>query len=111
MSSVVLLTEHQVQALITEAVTAALAQLETAPPPALLDRVGLARALQCSPSHVDALRRRGMPTVRLGDAPRFELAQCLSWLREHGAAAQTAATPTENPERISSARRHRRAAP
>ncbi len=52
--------------------------------PALLDRGGLAKALGCSESKVDALKRRGMPCVRLGaSSPRFELSRCLAWLEEH----------------------------
>ena len=54
--------------------------------PLLLDREGLALALGCSSSLVDKLRRQGMPTVKLGDSPRFELERCLGWLRKDGAA-------------------------
>ncbi len=54
--------------------------------PLLLDREGLALALGCSSSLVDKLRRQGMPTVRLGDSPRFELERCLGWIRKDGAA-------------------------
>jgi hypothetical protein len=50
--------------------------------PALLDRTGLARALSCSPSHIDVLRKRGLPTVYVGEAPRFELGSVLTWLRQ-----------------------------
>lgn len=58
----------------------------TAPTPALLDREGLAFELGCSSGFVDKLRRSGMPCLRLGDSPRFELGACLSWLRKDGAA-------------------------
>lgn len=57
-----------------------------APTPALLDREGLAFELGCSSGFVDKLRRSGMPCLRLGDSPRFELEACLSWLRKDGAA-------------------------
>lgn len=51
----------------------------------LVDRKGLARALHCSPDTLDALRRQpGFPEVRLLDAPRFEIAAVLTWLRERG---------------------------
>jgi len=50
-------------------------------PPALLDRAGLARELATSPGTVDRLRREGLPEVRVGDQPRFELAAVLAWLR------------------------------
>jgi len=61
------------------------AAAETAePPPALLDRAGLARALGVGTTTVDRLRRDGCPVVWLGDSPRFELAACLAWLRARG---------------------------
>lgn len=60
--------------------------LEATTAPALLDREGLAARLGCSSSLIDKLRRRGMPTVRLGDSPRFELEACLGWIRKDGAA-------------------------
>jgi hypothetical protein len=31
---------------------------------------------------VDRLRAEGMPELRVGDAPRFELAAVLAWLKE-----------------------------
>lgn len=49
--------------------------------PALLDREGLAQALQCSAGMVDKLRKQGLPTVWLGESPRFVLADVLKWLR------------------------------
>jgi hypothetical protein len=51
------------------------------PPPALLDRRGLARELGVSLATVDRLRGEGLPELRVCDAPRFELAEALSWLR------------------------------
>ena len=50
--------------------------------PTLLTREGLAKAFACSPGHIDALRKRGLPTVRLGDAPRFSLPAVLEWLEQ-----------------------------
>jgi hypothetical protein len=70
-----------VRAAVAEAVGAG-----AAPTPALLDREGLAFELGCSSGFVDKLRRSGMPCLRLGDSPRFELGACLSWLRKDGAA-------------------------
>lgn len=64
---------------MTEAVAEALAAHDGRP--ALLDRTALARALTCSPSHVDNLRKRGLPTVLLGEAKRFDLAAVLAWLQ------------------------------
>lgn len=49
--------------------------------PALLDRGGLAKALGVSLASLDRLRADGLPELRLGDAPRFELAAVLAWLR------------------------------
>ena len=69
--------------LIKGAVSEALA--DAAGAPVLLTREALADRLSCSPGHVDALRRRGLPERRLGaSAVRFELAECLEWLRTHG---------------------------
>lgn len=54
--------------------------------PALLDRRGLAAALGCGLDTIDKLRREGLPTLVVGEAPRFELAAVLSWLRSRGQA-------------------------
>jgi hypothetical protein len=48
----------------------------------LLDRRGLARALGCCVDVIDRLRREGAPELTLGDSPRFQLAEVLTWLRE-----------------------------
>ena len=80
---VVTVTEAELAALVRAAVSEALAEHEIGEQlPALFDRTALARKLGCSPSHVDTLRAEGMPTVWLGQTPRFELAPCLAWLRE-----------------------------
>lgn len=79
MNGLALIPAEQLRELVSEAVEAALAAHDGKP--ALLDRAGLARALSCSASHIDSLRRAGLPELRLGDAPRFELARCLEWLR------------------------------
>lgn len=76
---VVVADTDQLRTLVTEAVHAALA--EAAKAPALLDRASLARALSCSPSTVDAMRKRGLPTVMIGDSPRFVLSEVVDWLR------------------------------
>jgi hypothetical protein len=49
--------------------------------PTLLTRGGLAQALSCSEKHIDRLRHEGMPELRVGDSPRFEIAEVLRWLR------------------------------
>ena len=48
--------------------------------PALLDREGLAQQLGVSTGMVDKLRRQGLPTVWIGECPRFVLAEVLAWL-------------------------------
>lgn len=82
------LTADQLAAIVRGAVADALAESHADPPPALLDRNGLAAALGCCSAQIDKLRKRGMPHVRLGDSPRFEFAACLEWLR-----AQKGLTP------------------
>jgi hypothetical protein len=47
----------------------------------LLDRRGLAQALDVGVDTVDRMRGEGMPELRVGDAPRFELERVLEWLR------------------------------
>jgi hypothetical protein len=49
--------------------------------PALLDRRGLAEALNVGVDTVDKLRAQGLPTVWVIESPRFELVACLEWLR------------------------------
>lgn len=73
---------------LAELVRSAVAEaLDAQPAPAqLLDREALSIALGCSGGMVDKLRRRGMPHLRLGDSPRFELERCLEWIRKDGAA-------------------------
>lgn len=62
----------------------ALLAARAAPPPALLDRAGLAGALDVSTKTLDRLRSEGLPELTIGDAPRFELERCLEWLRARG---------------------------
>ena len=78
------LTRGELAGLVREAV--ATAREKVAPAPQLLDREGLSIALGCSGGMVDKLRRKGMPHLRLGDSPRFELERCLEWIRKDGAA-------------------------
>lgn len=79
---VVMMTRAELKALVREATEEARAMAERAAPVSvLLDRNAIASALGCSATTVDALRKRGMPWVRLGESPRFELEDCLAWLR------------------------------
>lgn len=77
-------TRGELAGLVRQAVATALEKV--APVPQLLDREGLSIVLGCSGGMVDKLRRRGMPHLRLGDSPRFELERCLEWIRKDGAA-------------------------
>ena len=79
-------TRGQLGALVREAVGEALAEHAGRSERVLLDRAELGLALGCSPSMVDKLRRAGMPSVMLGSSPRFEVQDCLGWLRAGGGA-------------------------
>jgi len=77
-------TRGELAGLVRQAVESALGERRAQP--VLLDREALALCLGCSSSMVDKMRRQGMPHLRLGESPRFELEACLSWLRKDGAA-------------------------
>lgn len=73
---------RRVHASLESVVTTALESvLEQQSAPALHDRQSLARELRCGVDTIDKLRREGMPELRVGDAPRFELTRVLEWLR------------------------------
>jgi hypothetical protein len=78
---IVVLTPEQLSELVKRAVEEALAEQRQEPAPALLDTSGIARHLGVGTSTVGRLRREGLPCVYLGDCPRFELAECLAWIR------------------------------
>lgn len=82
--ALVVVTPDQLADIVRSAVADVLAE-QCDDAPALLDRNGIAKALGCSPSSINRLRHEGLPHVLLGDSPRYELAQCLAWLREHRA--------------------------
>lgn len=79
MQPVVIVPIDELRAVVTEALAEALDAREGRP--TLLDRAGLAKALSCSASQVDALRKRGLPTRTVGKAPRFDLPEVLGWLK------------------------------
>lgn len=54
--------------------------------PALVDKQAIAQLLHCSPTQVDHLRKKGLPSVKVGNLARFEPAKVLEWLRKDGAA-------------------------
>lgn len=74
------LSRAQLQDLVSNAVQAALAKGSAAP--LLVDKQDLARQLSCSAAHIDNLRKRGLPTVNVGQGVRFELAKVLAWLKQ-----------------------------
>ena len=79
----VVLSAAELEAMIEKAVKRAMN--DNAGPP-LVDKQGLAQLLHCSPTHVDHLRRKGMPSLKVGCVVRFEPAKVLAWLSENGAA-------------------------
>lgn len=48
----------------------------------VVDRMEMAQRLGVSAAHVDNLRKRGLPTVMIGQAVRFEPDAVLTWLRD-----------------------------
>ena len=48
----------------------------------VVDRMEMAQRLGVSAAHVDNLRKRGLPTVMIGQSVRFEPEAVLSWLRD-----------------------------
>lgn len=81
----VMLPVDEVEKLVEGAVKRALASHS-----ALVDKQELAQQLGCSASHVDALRKRGLPTVHVSPkVVRFEPAKCIAWLAEQKPANDT----------------------
>lgn len=78
------LTRAQLEALVSHSVSAALALRNSLP--VLVDKQELASQLGCSASHVDHLRKDGLPTLRVGQLMRFEPAKVMEWLRERSLA-------------------------
>lgn len=76
----VTLTVGELEAIVGRAVDAALARGTEA----LVDRDGLARRLGCSASHIDALRKKGLPTVMVGQSVRFDVSDVVRWLKASG---------------------------
>ena len=50
----------------------------------LLTKAELAEALTISPSSVDRLRAKGLPTVHVGHRVAFDWDASLEWLQQHG---------------------------
>jgi hypothetical protein len=51
----------------------------------LLTKQELAQAWGCSTSSVDRMRLEGLPTVLIGESPRFNPTQATAWLQSRGA--------------------------
>jgi hypothetical protein len=81
-----MLTRAQLRDLVADAVLCALEQHKQGERPerATLSGAELALRLGVSRSKVHQLRVDGMPSLKLGETFRFELAKCLQWLRERG---------------------------
>ena len=81
--------EESIRPIIREEIAAALGALAPAlVKPALLDTKGLAFELGVCTKTVDRLRKAKMPCIYVGDnCPRFELAECVTWLQSRPSAA------------------------
>jgi hypothetical protein len=50
----------------------------------LATREQCAKALNISTRSLDTLRGKGLPTVMVLDSPRFDIGECVAWLRARG---------------------------
>lgn len=66
---------------VREELEEVMTSIATSPRPALLDTAELARELSTSEGTIRRQRKLGLPTVMLGDSPRFDLDEVLAWLR------------------------------
>jgi hypothetical protein len=81
---VVVLTAAQLRELVRDAIVEAFEAQKEDPPAQLLDRNGIARVLGLSTGSIDKLRKQGLPSIRVGDVPRFVAADCIAWLKSNG---------------------------
>ena len=56
-------------------------------PSGLWDSVQLAAYLSCSERHIFNLRRRGLPSYRVGDIVRFDIGEVTAWLNSKRASS------------------------
>lgn len=78
------ITAEQLSTIVSNAVAAALANgVQAQPATRLLSAAELGKALSVSPSLVGKLRRAGMPSLRVGDAARYDVDACIEWLRDN----------------------------
>lgn len=80
---VVTLTVDELERIVERAVRVAIDESSQL----LVDRHGLAKRLGCSVSHIDALRKKGLPTVLVGQSVRFDPGAVVAWLKASGSAA------------------------
>ena len=73
-------TPERLSSLVTSAVKDAMGSSTQL----LVDKQILAKRLCCSPTHIDNLRKAGMPWVSVGQAVRFEPGAVLAWLKANG---------------------------
>ena len=66
-----MLTADQLRQIVRDAIVEAFEAQKEDPPAQLLDRSGIARVLGLSTASIDKLRKRGLPSIRVGDVPRF----------------------------------------
>lgn len=85
-SPIVMLTRAQLRELLHDTVLAALEEYRQGerPEKATLGGAELAAKIGVSRTKVHHLRHAGMPSLKVGDVYRYELAACLAWLRERG---------------------------
>ena len=55
--------------------------------PRLLTRLELAEATGISGSFIDKLRRQGLPVIKTGRCARFDLEDCIQWLKRNSQGA------------------------
>lgn len=79
--------------------------------PILLDRCGLSDALNISVAHIDRLRSKGLPFIRLGRSIRYSVDDVLQWARsQSNGHSRTTTTPITSKKNTSELlRRLRRA--
>lgn len=83
-TELIVITTEQLTHLIIAAVQKGLEDIDGRPKQTLLDRVGIGQAFGISAGSVDKLRRLGLPHIRVGDSPRFEIEPCIAWLKQRG---------------------------
>ena len=64
-----------------EQIDDALAEVDHESGPRLDDRAGIARKIGVSVGTIDKLRAQGPPTIWVLDCPRFDVGECIAWLK------------------------------